>query len=116
MQAAPTASAVIDDVLDRLTQVAVELFPGWLPDGDAVERGGVSLDHAVVRMLAEQHAANTEHFAPFLLSVAQDAVAGRRQSGRFPPETRARGLVRILGDAYQRDAVVLLATSADLSD
>src|SRR5262245_25784866 len=55
MQAAPSASAVIADVLDRLTQVAVELFPIWLPDGDAVESGGVSLDRAVVRMLAQHH-------------------------------------------------------------
>jgi hypothetical protein len=114
MQAAMSASAVIDDVLDRLTQVAVELFPAWLPDGDAVERGGVSLDHAVVRMLAERHAANSEHFTPFLLSVAEGAVIGRIQTGGFPAETRARGLARILGDAYQRDAVVLLVTSDEL--
>ena len=115
MQAAPTASAVIDDVLGRLTQVAVELFPAWLPDGDAVESGGISLDRAVVRMLAQRHAANSAHFAPFLLSVAESAVVGRIDTGRFPAETRARGLSRILADAYQRDEVVLLVTSDDLT-
>lgn len=114
MQAAPSASAVIDDVLGRLTQVAVELFPLWLPDGDAVKGGGVSLDRAVVRMLTQRHAANSEHFAPFLRSVAESAIVGRIQTGRFPTEIQARGLQRILADAYQRDAVVLLVTSDDL--
>lgn len=114
MQAAPSASAVIDDVLGRLTQIAVELFPLWLPDGDAVKGGGVSLDRAVVRMLAQRHAANSAHFAPFLLSVAESAIVGRIQTGRFPAEIQARGLERIIADAYQRDAVVLLVTSDDL--
>lgn len=114
MQGAPSASAVVDDVLDRLTQVAVELFPAWLPDGDAVVSGGISLDRAVVRMLAQRRAANSEHFAPFLLSVAESAVAGRTQSTRFSADVRARGLVRILADAYQRDAVVLVVTSEEL--
>jgi very-short-patch-repair endonuclease len=114
MQAAPSPTAVIDDVLGRLTQVAVELFPAWLPDGDGVESGGVNLDRAVVRMLAQQHAANSEHFAPFLISVADSAVDGRMETRRFPAEVQALGLARILAAAYQRDAVVLLVTSGDL--
>jgi very-short-patch-repair endonuclease len=114
MQAAPSASGLIDDVLDRLTQVAVELFPAWLPDGAAVEGGGVNLDRAVVRMLTQRHAASSEHFAPFLLSIAERAVVGQTLAGEFPSEVRARGLARILADAYQRDAVVLLVTSDDL--
>ena len=114
MQSAPSVSAVVDDVLERLTQVAVELFPVWLPDGDAVESGSLSLERAVVRMLAQRHAANSEHFAPFLRSVADSAIAGRIQTGQFPAEVRARGLARILADAYQRDAVVLLVTADDL--
>ena len=112
--AASSASTVIDDVLGRLTRVAVELFPVWLPDGDAVESGGISLDRAVVRMLAQRHAANSEHFAPFLLSVAESAVVGCTPAKRFPAEIQARGLARILADAYQRDAVVLLVTSDDV--
>jgi very-short-patch-repair endonuclease len=116
MQAAPSASGVIEDVLDRLTQVAVELFPAWLPDGDAVETGRTSLDRAVVRMLAQQHAAKSEHFAPFLLSVAENAVDGREGSSRFPAEVQALGLSRILAAAYQRDAVVLLVTSGELPE
>jgi very-short-patch-repair endonuclease len=115
LQAAPTASAVIDDVLSRLTQVAVELFPVWLPDGDAVKSGGIGLDRAVVRMLAQRHAAHSAHFAPFLRSVAESAVVGRIHDGPFPAEIRARGLSRILADAYQRDEVVLLVTSDDLT-
>ena len=114
LQTASSASAVIDDVLGRLTQVAVELFPLWLPDGDAVQSGGISLDRAVVRMMAQRHAASSEHFAPFLLSVAESAVVGRIQTGHFPAEIQARGLERILADSYQRDAVVLLVTSDDL--
>jgi very-short-patch-repair endonuclease len=114
MHAAPSASAVIADVLDRLTQVAVELFPVWLPDGDAVQSGGISLDRAVVRMLAQRHAAHSEHFAPLLRAVAESAVTGRTPTEHFPDEIRARGLARILADAYQRDAVALLVTSTDL--
>jgi very-short-patch-repair endonuclease len=115
MQSASTSVAVIDEVLDRLTDAAVDLFPTWLPDGDAVANGGISLDRAVVRMLAERHAAHSEHFAPFLLSVAERAVTGRPQTAAFPAETRARGLQRILAASYQRDAVVLLVTTAELS-
>lgn len=115
LQAASSASAVIEEILDRLARVAVELFPGWLPDGDAVVSGGITLDRAVVRMLAQRHAARSEHFAPFLLSIAESAIVGHTQSGRFPAEIRARGLERILADAYQRDAVVLLVTTGDLS-
>lgn len=114
MQAAPSASTVIDDVLGRLTQVAVQLFPLWLPGGDAVGSDGLGLDLVVVRKLAQRHATNSEHFAPFLVSVAESAIVGRIQTGRFPAEIQARGLERILADAYQRDAVVLLVTSDDL--
>jgi very-short-patch-repair endonuclease len=114
LHAAASASAVVDDVLDRLTQVAVELFPMWLPDGDAVQSGAISLDRAVVRMLAQRHAATSEHFAPFLRSVAESAIAGRILAEEFPAEIRARGLARILADAYHRDTAVLLVTSDDL--
>lgn len=114
MQSAPSATAVIEDVLDRLTRVAIELFPVWLSDGEAVTGGGVSLDRAVARMLAQRHAARSEHFAPFLRTIAESAVGGQDQPRSLPAETRARGLARILADAYQRDAVVLLVTAADL--
>jgi Protein of unknown function (DUF559) len=114
MRGAASAQTLIDDVLERLTQVAIELFPVWLPDGDAVAGGGVSLDRVVVRMLTQRHAASSDHFAPFLLSVAESAVVGRIQTKSFPTDIKARGLARILGDSYQRDAVVLLVTSDDL--
>lgn len=114
LQAAPSTSAVIADILGRLTQVAVELFPLWLPDGDVTAGSHTGLDRTVARMLAERHAAHTEHFAPFLAAVAEHAVGGGAPTDTFPDETRARGLQRILGDTYQRAAVILVITSDDL--
>lgn len=104
---ASTASAVVADLLDRLETVAIELFPAWLPDGDAVETKS-GLDRRVVRILARRYAAQSEHFGPFLADVAEAALLGRRRVERFPQETRARGLARILADAYGRQGVVLL--------
>jgi very-short-patch-repair endonuclease len=114
--AAPSASAVVTDLLSRLETVAMQLFPAWLPDADTVTttRG---LDRRVVRMLARRHAANSEHFGPFLADAAEAALVGNSRVERFPPEIRARGLACILADSYHREGVVLLiAGPADLDE
>lgn len=116
LQTATSAAAVIDEVLDRLTQVTVELFPAWLPDGDLIDGGGTGLDRRAVHTLARRHAATSEHFAPFLAAVAEAAVTGRGAMTHFPAETRARGLARLIAEAYRRDAVVLLVTSAEMPE
>jgi very-short-patch-repair endonuclease len=111
-----SASAVVADLLDRLETAAIQLFPAWLPDGDTLSTAS-NLDRTVVRMFARRHAANSEHFGPFLADVAEAALLGRARFERFPPEIRARGLARILADAYHRDGLVLLIDgSAEVDD
>jgi very-short-patch-repair endonuclease len=107
--------AVVDDALDRLEVVARELFPAWLPDADVVTTSS-DFDRRVVRDLARRMASTTEHYGPFVADVAEAALCGRPAMRRFDAETRARGLARIIGDAYRRDAVVLLVEDAALAD
>jgi very-short-patch-repair endonuclease len=104
--------AVVDDVLDRLEVVARELFPAWLPDAGVIDTSS-DFDRRVVRELARRMAATTEHFGPFVADVAEAALSGREAVRRFEPETRARGLARIIRDAYGRAGVVLLVGPAD---
>jgi very-short-patch-repair endonuclease len=111
--AAPlSALAVVEDILDRLEVVARELFPAWLPEAEAISTGS-DFDRRVVRQLARRMASATEHFGPFLADVAEAALSGRAVVHRFEPELRARGLARIIGDAYGRTGVVLLVGPAD---
>jgi very-short-patch-repair endonuclease len=104
--------AVVDDVLNRLEVVARELFPAWLPDAGVVSTSS-DFDRRVVRQLAQRMAATTEHFGPFLADVAEAALSGCAVTRRFEPETRARGLARIIRNAYGRAGVVLLVGPGD---
>jgi very-short-patch-repair endonuclease len=116
ISAALRASALVTDLLSRLETVAMQLFPAWLPDGDTVTTTS-GLDRRAVRILARRHAANSEHFGPFLADAAEAALLGVSRVERFPPEIRARGLVRILADAYDREGVVVLIVgSAELDE
>jgi hypothetical protein len=92
--------AVVDDALDRLEVVARELFPAWLADADVVTTSS-DFDRRVVRDAARRMASTTEHYGPFLADVAEAALCGRPATRRFDAETRARGLARIIGDAYR---------------
>jgi Protein of unknown function (DUF559) len=108
--------AVVDDALDRLEAVARELFPAWLPEADVITTSS-DFDRSVARQLARRMASTTEHFGPFLADVAEAALSGRDVARRYDPETRARGLARIIGDAYARTGVVLhVALDEGLSD
>jgi hypothetical protein len=107
-----SALAVVDDALAKLEIVARELFPAWLLGADAIATSS-DFDRRVVRELARRMASTTEHFGPFLADVAEAALSGRDVARRYEPETRARGLARIIGDAYGRASVVLLVAPAD---
>ncbi len=100
------ASVVVDDLLNSLETVACQLFPAWLPEAGAL--GTSDLDRRVVRALANRHATSSEHFGPFLADLAEAALLGRPVRGRHDPELRARGLRRVLGDAYGRQSVTVL--------
>jgi very-short-patch-repair endonuclease len=102
-----TPHEVVDDVLGRLESVAVDLFPAWLPDAEAIATSS-DFDRRVVRELAHRAAADTEHFGPFLAELAEAALRGRAPDRRFAPEVRARGLARIIAESYARQGVVLL--------
>jgi very-short-patch-repair endonuclease len=107
---APSISAVVDEVLDRLEVIARQLFPAWLPDAHLVDTTS-DLDRRVVRTLAHRRALGSEHFGPFLADLAEAALLGRPVDRRFPPELRARGMLRVLREAYRRDGVVLMIES-----
>lgn len=116
INAAPAASVMVTDVLRQLETVALRLFPAWLPNGANIQEA-TGLDRRVVRMLARRRAATSEHFGPFLADVAEAALLEQPRSERFAPEIRARGLRRVLADAYNRDGLVLLVEgSTQLAD
>lgn len=103
----PSASKVVDDALEQLESVAMDLFPAWLPDADAIQTSS-DFDRRVVRRLAHRRSADSEHFGPFLADMAEAALCGSAPDRGFGPEVRARGLARIIGESYRRDGVVLL--------
>lgn len=108
----PSPSGFVDDALDRLELVALDLFPAWLPDAQAITASS-DFDRRVVRQLAQGHAADSEHFGPFLADLAEAAVRGATPDRRFGPEVRASGLARIIAESYRRTGVVLLVGPAE---
>jgi very-short-patch-repair endonuclease len=104
-----TPAAFARPVLDELESVAVELYPAWLPEAEAIHTpGGAGL--VAVRAVATRHGAGSGHFGPFLANLAALALSGR-QSGvqqRFPPEVRARGLARVVAEGLARPQLVLI--------
>lgn len=100
---------IVADVLDQLASVARELFPAWLPGGEHVE-GGTGFDRRTVRGLARTLAATSAHYGPFVEALAEDALTGAATNVAFEPDTRARGLARVLDSTYQRSGVALLVS------
>jgi len=103
----------IDVLLDELDRAAVVLFPRWLPGAERLDGSG-NLGIAAVRALAEQEAARSPIFGPFLGDLAERSLLGRTGDGaRFPAEVRAAGLARAIASAYGRDTTVLLIEVPD---
>ena len=94
---------VREELLGRLETVARAQLRVWLPAAEHVTDGS-DADRRTVRRLAQEIGTTSEHFGPFLA----DLAAGQAGSPRFDPETRARGLARLLRSCYDRDGVVLL--------
>jgi very-short-patch-repair endonuclease len=99
---------IVQDLLDHLEEVAVQLFPAWLPEAEYIrEPGGAGV--VAVRALAVVKAAQSVHFGPFLGDLAASALSGKpMRLGGFLPETRAVGLTRVLADGFGRPALVIL--------
>jgi very-short-patch-repair endonuclease len=100
--------AIVEDLLDDLEDIAVQLFPAWLPDAEYIrEPGGAGV--AAVRALAGVKAAQSVHFGQFLGDLAASGLSGERmRPGGFLPETRAVGLTRVVADGFRRPALVIL--------
>lgn len=48
-------AAIIDDVLARVTAIAFELFPAWLPNPEQAPESGAVLDRIAARSLTHRH-------------------------------------------------------------
>jgi Uncharacterized protein conserved in bacteria len=106
---------MVATVLCELETAAVRSFPSWLPEAACITEPGGAGVHAV-RALALRMASVTPHFGPFLADLAEVSLHGAdpsnaartRLSTRFPPETRAAGLARVLAAGYARPRMSLL--------
>jgi hypothetical protein len=104
----PTGPAEVrDELLARLESVARAQLRVWLPAAEHAA-GGSDGERRTARRLAHEIGTTSEHFGPFLADLADPASSGRTGAPRFDPETRARGLARLLRSCYGRQAVVLL--------
>ncbi|CAN5865861.1 hypothetical protein BH10ACT9_BH10ACT9_10240 [soil metagenome] len=101
------AAQVRDELLARLESVARAQLRVWLPAADHVGDGS-DLERRTVRRLARETGSTSQHFGPFLADLAEEALTGRPRAPQFDPETRARGLARLLRGCYDRDALVLM--------
>lgn len=100
------AAAVLDDVLTHLETIACQLFPAWLPDAQPLDSS--DLDRRAVRLMARRRAAVSQHYGPYLADLADAAVTGRAVRADHGTDVRARGLLQVLCDAYDRDGVALI--------
>jgi very-short-patch-repair endonuclease len=103
-----TSQNQVENVLAEMDRAAVSLFPAWLPGADRLV-GSQGLGVDAVRALAQDRAARSENFGPFLTDLAERALGGqRRDHAPFPAAVRAAGLARVIADAYGRRAAALL--------
>jgi very-short-patch-repair endonuclease len=112
----PGAGGAVGDrvglLLEEMDRVAVAAFPRWLPGAERLSGAG-DLGVAAARELATRAAARSHNFGPFLADLAERALRGRAGRSRFPAEVRARGLARVIADAYERESAALLIDVPD---
>jgi hypothetical protein len=97
---------LVEEILRELEQVAVEVFPAWLPEAAGITApGGAGV--AALRSLALRRGTSTGHFGPFLADLAEQALRRSGRRSRFPVEVRAAGLARVLTAAFGRDSTAL---------
>ncbi|MCT9934274.1 DUF559 domain-containing protein [Planotetraspora sp. A-T 1434] len=104
---APSAAALVAEVLSQLETAAAGLYPAWLPGAEGITAGGAGV--SAVRALAFRLASGSGHFGPFLAQLAETSLAGAaRRPTRFAPEVRAAGLARVLAAGFRRSRAALL--------
>jgi hypothetical protein len=105
----PVAAAFVHAVEAELERAAVALLPGWLPEAASVDRldaGGV----AAVRLAAAGLARRAYYPRQFLTGLAVRALTGTPIPPRQAPlRTRLTTLTRVVGHAFGRSRLVLLA-------
>jgi hypothetical protein len=99
-------AAVVDELLDAVEAVARAQLRAWLPAADGLT-GSSDLERRTVRRLARETASTSAVFGPFLADLAEAALIGGAVAARYDPQARSRALAGLLGDCYQRGAVVL---------
>jgi very-short-patch-repair endonuclease len=97
-------------ILRDLEDVAIELYPAWLPGAEGIDSlsgtGAAALRATVFRL-----ASQTSHFGPFLLDLALRAMRpGRTDATAFTAEIRAAGLARVMAASFGRSRAVLLVS------
>ena len=101
-------SGAVTSILDKLHQIAIELFPTWLPRAERLDGpggGGV----AAVRALAMERAAITGNFGPFLADLAEQSLRGSEpRPSQFAAEICARELTKIIATSFKRSHFALL--------
>jgi len=111
-----SASTEVGSILSKLEQVAVGLFPAWLPGAEVLD-GPSGIGVAAVRALATEMAAATDHFGPFLAELAEQCLrGGESRTARFAAEVRASELAAIIADSFRRPyTAMLIHPPAELS-
>ena len=110
--AAGSPAGLVEAILRELEQVAIEVFPAWLPDAQGIETSGGAAVPAV-RALALRLGAGSSHFGPFLADLAEQALRRRGGAPRFSPEVRVVGLARVLAASFGRSRTALLVHVPD---
>ncbi|HZM84265.1 MAG TPA: DUF559 domain-containing protein [Candidatus Limnocylindrales bacterium] len=109
----PTTMAVVESLLRRLEESALDLYPEWLPGAEEIDDAAGS-GVAAVRALAMRMAAHTAHFGPFLADLAEQALRGRgKKVVGYPPEVRAPSLARVVAASYDRRSTAILIDVPD---
>ncbi|MEV0585853.1 DUF559 domain-containing protein [Nonomuraea sp. NPDC050310] len=103
---APPGPDLIDTALAEIERACLALFPAWLPGAEGL-RGSGGAGPAAARSLALELSRRTSHFGPWLGDLAERALTGG-PGRRFPVETRAAGLAKVLAASYGRKAAALL--------
>lgn len=113
--AEPSSSRVVEAVLDQLETAALDLYPAWLPGAEEIS-GPQGAGVPAVRALAAAKASTSPHFGPFLADLAVRSLGDGSSTSRFPAETRAAGLARVIADSFHRASTALLIIPRDELD
>lgn len=112
-----SSAQIIEALIAGLETTAYDLYPSWLP-GAEVSPGQGTIDRLAARALASGLASETDHYRPYVIDLATNAVAAhtgtgtRSLSDRYSTATRIAGSIRVIASSFDRDDVVIAWYSA----